>query len=129
MKRLFVLAVAGTALGIGATLCTGEGRAAEPIALHANTAGELAELCNPNPREPGADARMNFCDGFAQGALEVQLHYSGDQKHFCFPKPMPTRRSTMREFSAWVRADSSRGSMAAPPALFRFLAERFPCKP
>lgn len=128
MKHLIVLAMAGTALCTGAVLSTSTGRAAEPLALHANNAGELAELCSPNPREPGADARMNFCDGFAQGALEVQLHYAGQNKPFCFPKPMPTRRSTMRDFAAWVRADSSRSGMAAPPALFRFLAERFPCK-
>src|ERR1700742_3692770 len=45
-------------------------QAAQQISLHANNAGELADLCAPNPREPGADSRINFCHGFAQGALD-----------------------------------------------------------
>jgi hypothetical protein len=112
----------------GIVVCAATGLAAEPITLHANNAGELAELCGANPREPGADARLNFCDGFAQGAVDVELHYARDKRPFCFPQPAPNRRTTLREFASWVQANPDRRSMSAPPALFRFLGERFPCR-
>jgi hypothetical protein len=103
-------------------------RAAEPITIRTNTAGELAEACGTNPREPGADAKINFCHGYAQGAITVQLHDAGEKKPFCFPNPAPSRAATMGEFVNWVRAIPDRRSMPAAEGLFRFLGERFPCK-
>ena len=61
MRTLFALAFLATGLvTIGAL-------AAQPISIRANTAGDLAEDCGVNPREPAADAKLNFCVGFAQG--------------------------------------------------------------
>ena len=122
MKRLIVLSI--LASGVSLQLAS----AAQPIALRANTAGDLAENCGANPRAPGGDARINFCVGFAQGAVDVELHYAGDKKPFCIPKPAPSREATMTEFASWVRAIPDRRTMAAAPALFKFLGERFPCK-
>ena len=102
--------------------------AALPIALRADTAGDLAEDCGANPRQPGADAKMNFCVGFAQGAIDVELHYAGDKKPFCIPHPGPSREATMGEFAAWVRAIPDRRSIPAAPGLVKFMTERFPCK-
>jgi hypothetical protein len=103
-------------------------QAAQPINLHARTAGELAELCGANPREPAADARINYCNGFAQGAIDVELMRTGEKKPFCFPSPAPSRRATMGEFVNWVRAMPARRSLNAVKGLFEFLGERFPCK-
>lgn len=112
----------------GAVLCLAGARAAEPISLHANNAGELARLCGASPREPGGDARLNFCDGFAQGAVDVEMHYAGARKPFCIPNPGPSRRQTLGEFASWVRSDPDRQSMNAAAGLIRFLGERFPCR-
>lgn len=98
------------------------------ISLHARTAGELAELCGANPRDPGADAKINYCHGFAQGALDVELHYAGANKPFCFPNPMPTRTATLNDFVRWVRASPENAKFGAAPGLIRFMHERFPCK-
>lgn len=103
-------------------------QAARPISLHARTAGDLAELCGANPREAGADARINYCDGFAQGAIDVELIHAGEKKPFCFPSPPPTRRATLNEFVNWVRAMPAHRSLGAVKGLFEFLGERFPCK-
>jgi hypothetical protein len=103
-------------------------RAAQPITLHARTAGELAELCGANPKEPAADAKLNYCDGFAQAAVDLELQHSGDKKPFCFPSPAPTRHATLAEFVNWVRAMPDHRSLSATDGLFKFLAERFPCK-
>ena len=120
MTRLFALVILGSALSIPAM-------AAQPIALRANNAGDLAENCGASTREAGGDAKLNFCVGFAQGAIDVELHYAGDKKPFCIPRPGPSREATMSEFASWVRAMPDRRSLGAAPGLIRFLTERFPC--
>jgi hypothetical protein len=122
MKRLLALAFVAAGLSVPIV------KAAEPISIRTNTAGELAEACATNPREPAADAKLNFCRGFAQGAIDVELHHSGEKKPFCFPNPSPSRAATMNEFVGWVRSMPDRREMPSTEALFRFLAERFPCK-
>lgn len=103
-------------------------QAAQPISLRATTAEELAELCGPNPREPGADARINFCHGFAQGALDVERKRAEEAKLFCFPSNAPSRQVVMSEFVNWVRATPEHRSQSALAGLFHFFGERFPCK-
>ena len=122
MKTVFALAVLASAV------TTFGACAAEGITIRTNTAGELADTCAANPREPAADARLNFCRGFAQGAIDVELHHAGEQKPFCFPHPSPSRAETMNQFVGWVRAVPDRRSMPSAEGLFKFLAERFPCK-
>jgi len=126
MKTSLALALLGSALAVSAA--TASAYAAQPISLRANTAGELAENCGVNPREPAADARINFCVGFAQGAIDVELAHAADKKPFCIPKPGPSRETTMSEFASWVKSIPERRSMPAAPGLFKFMEERFPCK-
>jgi len=127
MKKLFAFAVLAAGVA-GMNAATSGAWAAQPITLHARTAGELAELCGANPKEPGADAKLNFCDGFSQAAVDVELQHSGDKKPFCFPSPPPSRRATLGEFVSWVRSLPEHHAMPATDGLFKFLAERFPCK-
>jgi hypothetical protein len=122
MKRLSALVLVALGLSLPAA------RAAEPISIRTNTAGELADACGVNPREPGADAKINFCHGFAQGAIAVELSHSTEKKPFCFPSPSPSRQETMSQFAAWVKSMPDRRSIPSTEGLFRFLGERFPCK-
>ena len=103
-------------------------RAAGPISLHANNAGELADLCAANPNQPAADAKINFCHGFAQGALDASRRRAQEAKKFCFPPNPPSRAAVMGEFVAWVRSLPDRRSQSAFDGLTNFFAERFPCK-
>jgi hypothetical protein len=116
------------AAALAALLSPSVARAAAPISLQARTAAELAELCAANPKDPMGDAKINFCHGFAQGAITVQLKLAGDKKPFCFPTPPPTRTATMAEFVNWVRAVPERKTQSAADGLLNFLGERFPCK-
>ncbi len=102
--------------------------AAQPIVLQARTAGDLAALCGADPNSAGADAKINFCHGFAQGAVDDRLHVAEGKKPFCFPNPVPSRAVTMREFVGWVRANPSNRDLPVLDGLFRFLGERYPCK-
>ena len=106
---------------------TGSADAAQGITLRARTAGDLAELCGANPKEPAADAKLNYCDGFAQAAVDLELQHTGDKKPFCFPTPTPSRRATLAEFVNWVHALPEHRELRATDGLFKFLAERFPC--
>src|SRR5580692_1659546 len=82
---------------------------AQQVSLHARTASDLAELCGANPRAPTGPAQLNYCDGFAQGAVDVEFRHAGATKPFCIT-PGTKREVTLHEFSSWVRANPSRGS-------------------
>lgn len=122
MKTLFVAAILLSAAALA------QGQAAQPVSLHVRSAGDLAELCGANPREPAADAKINFCDGYAQGVVNLELQHSGDKKPFCLPSPPPSRSATLGEFVNWVRAMPDRRGLPAADGLFKFLGERYPCK-
>ena len=121
--KLLSLAVALTALSFALPAEAQKG----PV-LQARTAGDLADLCAANPRDPVGDAKINFCHGFAQGAITVELRHTEGKKPFCFPNPAPTRTATMNEFVNWVRALPDHRTPPAVDGLFQFLGERFPCK-
>ena len=121
MKRL-VLAAA-----VALVSQAGPGHAAQPISLHIRTAGDLAEYCAPPPNSPGADAKINYCDGFAQGVVDLELKHAGDKKPFCITAGT-SRHATMVQFAEWVRALPAHHGLEATDGLFHFLCERFPCK-
>jgi hypothetical protein len=121
MKSIFVWVC-----GLG--LLSGPALAAQPILLQARTAGQLAELCSAAAGSPGADAKINFCHGFAQGAVDDRMRVAGATKPFCFPSPTPSRTATMHDFVNWVHATPANGDMPVLDGLFRFLGERYPCK-
>lgn len=123
MKRLSALALLA-ALAV-APLAV---QAAEPLSVKVATARDLAELCGANPKESAADAKINFCHGFAQGAVDVALQQAAEKKPFCFPSPAPRRSQTLTEFVNWVRALPAHQTLGATQGLFQFLGERFPCK-
>ncbi len=103
-------------------------QAQKSVNLQAHTAGDLAELCAASPKDPLGDAKINFCHGFAQGAITAELRRTEGQKLFCFPSPAPTRTATMNEFVAWVRSMPEHKTLPAVDGLYQFLGQRFPCK-
>ena len=119
MKSL-VLALVATCIALPLTA-----HAQRPIDLHARTAGELADLCAASSREPGGDARINYCHGFAQGVVDVELAHG---KPFCFPSPAPTRTATLQQFVEWARESPDHRNESAVNGLMHFLTQRYPCK-
>src|SRR4249920_1741001 len=108
----------------GLGLLSGSALAAQSITLQARTAGELAALCAADPGSPAADAKINYCHGFAQGAIDTRLRFAEDKKPFCITAG--TKRSdTMREYVAWVRAVPANRDMPVLDGLFKFFGERF----
>jgi hypothetical protein len=103
-------------------------QAAQTINLQAKTSNDLAELCGANPKEPAADAKINFCHGFAQGVIDMEIRRGGEKKTFCFASPTPTRTATMTEFTNWVRSLPAHRTLGSIDGLLQFLGQRFPCK-
>jgi hypothetical protein len=95
------------------------------IGLHARTAGELAAMCSVNPHEPAAEAKINYCHGFAQGVVDVELMHG---KPFCWPSPPPSRDATLEQFVRWVRAQPDRARENPVIGLMQFLRDRYPCR-
>ncbi len=116
------------AVALTAIVLTLPAHAQRSVNLQARTAGDLAELCGANPKEALGDARINFCRGFTQGAVDVELRHSEGKKPFCFPSPPPTRTATLTEFVGWVRSMPEHKSLNVVDGFFQFLGERFPCK-
>jgi len=99
---------------------------APATAVNVRTAVDLANACTVSPDSKANFARLNFCNGFAQGILQTNGQNSSGTK-ICLPRPSPKRSDTMKEFAVWVHADASRKDDVASVAFLRFMGERFPC--
>ena len=96
----------------------------------AKTTGDLVNLCGADAKEAMGTAALNFCHGFAQGAVSVVMEEAAASKRaklFCFPSPAPSRTATLTEFVTWARANPARLNGTPADGLFAFLKERFPC--
>jgi len=121
------------ARGVGlALLIPCAAQAAMEANFDARTTADLVELCTAAPDNPIGAAAVNFCEGFAQGAVLVEMQNMAGfrgSKLFCMPKPPPSRNQALSEFVNWVRAAPDRMAASSTDGLFRFLSERYPCPP
>ena len=106
------------------------GNAATEANFGARTTGDLVELCTAPPDNAIGTAAVNFCEGFAEGAVLVEMQnmaaYRGP-KLFCMPNPPPSRNQALSEFVNWARASPDRMAATSTDGWFRFLSERYPC--
>jgi hypothetical protein len=120
----WIAAAALALLGPGAALAATEAN------FNATTAGDLAALCSATPDNGLGTAALNFCEGYLQGAVTVEMQNMAafrGHKLFCVPNPPPTRSQTMSEFVVWAQAAPDRLTQQTTDGLFRFLSERYPC--
>ena len=88
------------------------------------------ELCDSQSDSAMANAAVNFCSGFAQGTVSLEMEHdagSRSMKLFCLPDPAPTRNEALAEFVKWARASPERLNATAVDGLISFLGERYPC--
>ena len=104
--------------------------AADEANFNAKTAGDLVALCSATPDNGLGTAALNFCEGYLQGAVTVEMQNMvafRTHKLFCLPDPPPTRAQAMSEFVGWAQAVPDRLTQSTTDGLFRFLSERYPC--
>ena len=90
----------------------------------------MVELCTATPDNAIGTAAVNFCEGFAQGAVLVEMQNMAafrGPKLFCLPNPPPSRNEALSEFVNWARTSPDRMAATSTDGLFRFLSERYPC--
>jgi len=119
-----------TAVAAVVLLTPRAGYAATEANFGARTTGDLVELCTAAPDNATGTAAVNFCQGFALGAVLVEMQNMAafrGPKLFCMPNPPPSRNEALSEFVNWARVSPDRMSIPSTDGLFRFLSERYPC--
>jgi len=94
------------------------------------TVRDLIEICTPAREDPMMTAAINYCHGFAQGAVAVEQAHEGHRdarKLFCLPPLSPPSGSEITKFIAWANALPSRLDEPAIDGMFIYLAEAYPC--
>jgi hypothetical protein len=95
-----------------------------------STVQDLIEICAPAKEDPMMTAAINYCHGFAEGAVIVEEAHEGQRdvrKLFCLPSPRPASGSEITKFIAWANAMPSRLDEPAIDGMFIYLAETYPC--
>jgi Rap1a immunity proteins len=92
---------------------------------------DYVRVCSTSPNDPLYAAAMGFCHGYAVGAYHYyQTQTAGAQgKPFvCPPEPPPSRSDALAMFMAWAREHPQYMGERPVDSLFRFLAEKYPCR-
>src|SRR5215470_7607970 len=124
--KLAVMAL-GVTLAAGATIASA---AVTESQFPPRTVRDLIEICAPAKEDPMMTAAINYCHGFAQGAVLVEEAHEGQpsaRKLFCLPSPQPAEGSEITKFIAWANALPSRLDEPAIDGMFVYLAETYPC--
>jgi hypothetical protein len=98
----------------------------------AETTQDLMNLCTAPPDDPLYLQAINFCHGYLVGAYAYyEAASSGPKgtKLVCPPEPRPTRNETLKMFIDWVKAHPQHLKEKPVETEFRFLMEKWPCKP
>ena len=92
---------------------------------------DLVALCTAQQNDPLEAAAVNFCQGFAEGAVEIALSYSAvsppSRRPFCLPTPPPSLDQAASDFASWAGSDPARLQQPAVVGLINYLIERYPC--
>ena len=98
----------------------------------ADTTEQIVNLCTSDPGEPLYQQAFNFCHGYLVGAYKYyEAEHSGSNatKLVCLPDPQPTRDEAIQMFMEWAKAHPQYMGENPVETEFRFLMEKWPCKP
>ena len=96
------------------------------------TTENIINLCTAASDDPLYHQAINFCHGFLVGAYryyEAAGSGPGGLKLVCLPDPRPSRNETIDMFIEWAKAHPQHWSEPPVESEFRFLMEKWPCKP
>lgn len=119
--RLLIVAVA--------LMAAGSALAVEKRDFQLNNAAGLVEICSVPADDPLYINAREFCHGYLVGAFHYYDATEPPSNRFvCAPNPRPSRTEVMQGFVAWASQHPQYMSNRPVDALFRFLAEAYPCK-
>jgi len=96
------------------------------------TTENIINLCTASPDDPLYHQAINFCHGFLVGAYryyEAAGSGPGGLKLVCLPDPRPSRNDTIDMFIDWAKAHPQHWGEPPVESEFRFLMEKWSCKP
>jgi len=100
--------------------------------FRAETTQDLINLCTAAPDDPLYPQAINFCHGYLVGAFayyEAASSGAKGTKLVCPPEPRPSRNEAIKMFIEWVKAQPKYLKDKPVETEFRFLMEKWPCKP
>jgi hypothetical protein len=95
------------------------------------TVADMIAICAPDKSDPMMTAAMNYCHGFAEGSVIVEMAHQtqrGGRKLFCLPHPAPASDAELTSFVAWANQEPQRLKQPAVDGMFLYLAAKYPCK-
>jgi hypothetical protein len=113
-------------------LLSGLAGAASEKDFEVQSTQNLINLCTAVPEDPLYHQAVNFCHGFLVGAYRYyEAAGSGPAglKLVCLPDPPPSRNDSFAMFVEWVKAHPQYRKEKPVETEFRFLMEKWPCKP
>jgi hypothetical protein len=100
--------------------------------FEAETTQNLVNLCTASPDDPLYQQAINFCHGYLVGAYDYYEAVRGGPggiKLVCLPDPPPSRNDAIDMFIKWTKARPQYWKEKPVETEFRFLMEKWPCKP
>jgi hypothetical protein len=98
----------------------------------ADTTEQIVNLCTADPDDPLYPHAVNFCHGYLVGAYKYyEASHSGPKalKMVCLPDPPPSRDEAIELFIQWAKERPQYMKETPVETEFRFLMEKWPCKP
>jgi len=96
------------------------------------TTENMINLCTASPDDPLYHQAINFCHGYLVGAFDYYEAVSSGPEGIdlvCFSDPRPSRNDVIGMFVEWAKAHSQYWKERPVETEFRFLMEKWPCKP
>lgn len=106
--------------------------AVEEADFEVKTTRALLNLCEASSTDPLFGQAINFCHGYLIGAYHYyQAMAAGPDgpRLVCLPDPAPTRNEAIAMFIEWARNHPEYWDEPPVETEFRFLTEKWPCKP
>jgi hypothetical protein len=100
--------------------------------FEAKTTQDLVNLCSVSPDDPLYDKAINFCHGYFVGAYHYYEAMSTGPKgveFVCLPDPRPSRNEVINMIVEWVKAHPQYLKETPVETQFRFMMQKWPCKP
>ena len=114
---------------LAAFACIGSVGAADSSNYQMRDGADLVSICSVDASDANYANAVGFCHGVLTGAFRYYEATATSANRFvCAPKPVPTRAKVMNDFVIWARSHSAALKEPAVDALFRYLAETYPCK-
>jgi hypothetical protein len=100
--------------------------------FEAQTSENMINLCTVAPDDPLYQQAINFCHGYLVGAFDYHEAASRGPEGVrlvCAPDPRPSRNAMIEMFIDWAKAHPEYWNEPPVETEFRFLMEKWPCKP